>query len=94
MTERYRTVPAVRHGHLVASVVWGVGLLTEALVRVLLVFVLPISVVVGLSSALVVVFIGSLMAWTLWYLRRVRRTLGLQERPAGATSGTPDVPSS
>jgi hypothetical protein len=94
MVERYRTVPAVRHGHLVASVVWGVGLLTEALVRVLLVFVLPISVVVGLSSALVVVFIGSLMAWTLWYLRRVRRTLGLQERPAGATSGTPDVPSS
>jgi hypothetical protein len=86
MAERYRTVPAVRHGHFVASMVWGFGLLGEALVRVLLVLVLPISVVVGLSTALVVVVIGSLMGWTLWYMRRVRRTLGVQVRAAGTTS--------
>src|SRR6185312_9461464 len=36
MAERYRTVPAVRHGHFVASMVWGIGLLAEALLRVLL----------------------------------------------------------
>ena len=53
MAERYRTEPAVRHGHFVASMVWGVGLLAEALMRVVLVFLLPISVVVGLSTALV-----------------------------------------
>jgi hypothetical protein len=86
MAERYRTVPAVRHGHFVASIVWGVGLLAEALVRVLLVFVLPISVVVGLSTVLVVVTIGSLTVWTLWYVRRARRALGMEARPAGATS--------
>ncbi|HEY4603460.1 MAG TPA: VC0807 family protein [Blastococcus sp.] len=86
MAERYRTEPAVRHGHFVASMVWGVGLLAEALVRVLLVFLLPISVVVGLSTALAVLVIGSLTMWTGWYIRRARRTLGVQARPAGATS--------
>ncbi len=86
MSERYRAVPAVRHGHLVVSSVWGVGLLGEALVRVLLVFLLPISVVVGLSTALAVVVIGSLTVWTGWYLRRARRALSAQARPAGAAS--------
>ena len=86
MAERYRTAPAVRHGHFVASMVWGVGLLAEALVRVLLVLLLPISVVVGLSTALVVVVIGSLMVWTPWYMRRVRRALSVQARPAGTSS--------
>jgi hypothetical protein len=87
MAEYHRRVPAVRHGHFVASMVWGVGLLAEALLRVLLVFLLPISVVVGLSSVLVVVVIGSLLAWTLWYMQRVRRTLGVPARPAGGASG-------
>jgi len=86
MAELYRTVPAVRHGHFVASMVWGFGLLAEALLRVLLVFLLPISVVVGLSTALAVVVIGSLMVWTLWYMQRVRKALGVQARPAGAAS--------
>ena len=86
MAELYRTMPAVRHGHFVVSMVWGVGLLAEALLRVLLVFVLPISVVVGLSTALAVLVIGSLTMWTGWYIRRARRTLGVQARPAGATS--------
>jgi len=85
MAELYRTVPAVRHGHFVASMVWGVGLFAEALLRVLLVFLLPISVVVGLSTALTVVVIGSLMVWTLWYMQRVRNALGMV-RPAGAAS--------
>lgn len=86
MAEYHRSVPAVRRGHFVASMVWGVGLLAEALLRVVLVLLLPISVVVGLSTVLVVVVIGSLMAWTLWYVQRVRRALGVQARPAGAAS--------
>jgi hypothetical protein len=85
--ERYRTEPAVRHGHFVASMVWGFSLLAEALVRVVLVLLLPISVVVGLSTALVAVVIGSLTVWTLWYIRRLRRVLDERERPAAATSG-------
>ena len=84
MAELYSTVPEVRHGHLVASMVWGFGLLAEALLRVLLVFLLPISVVVGLSTALAVVVIGSLMVWTLWYMQGVRKGLGEQAHPAGA----------
>jgi hypothetical protein len=86
MAERYRTVPAVRHGHFVASMVWGLGLLAEALLRVLLVFLLPISVVVGLSTALAVLVIGGLVMWTSWYLRRARAALGVQGRAAEAAS--------
>jgi hypothetical protein len=91
MAELHRTVPAVRHGHAVASTVWGVGLLAEALLRVLLVYLLPISVVVGLCTALVVAVLGSLTVWTLWYVRRVRTALGdrsARDAPgqAGATS--------
>ena len=67
--------------------VWGFGLLAEALVRVILVLLLPISVVVGLSTALVLLVIGSLTVWMLWYIRRLRRVLDQPERPAGATSG-------
>jgi hypothetical protein len=86
MAESYRSVPAVRHGHFVASMVWGVGLLAEALLRTLLVFLLPISIVVGLSTVLMVVVIGSLMVWSLWYMQRVRNALAVQARPAEATS--------
>jgi hypothetical protein len=84
IAELYRTVPVVRHGHFVASMVWGFGLLAEAVLRVFLVFLLPISVVVGLSTALTVLVIGSLMVWTLWYMQEVRKALGEQARPAGA----------
>ena len=87
MAELYRTVPAVRHGHFVASMVWGVGLLAEALLRVLLVFLLPISVVVGLSTALMVVVIGLVDGVDpLVHAASPERCCGVQARPAGAAS--------
>jgi len=68
--QAYETDPHVRHGHRVSSTVWGVGLVLEALVRVPLVFLLPIDVMVGLGEAMTIVVIGGLLAWNIWYVKR------------------------
>jgi hypothetical protein len=64
----YAANPLVRRGHRVASQVWGVGLLAEALVRVVLVYALPVPVMVGLSTVLTVVTVGALFAWNARYV--------------------------
>jgi hypothetical protein len=66
----YDTEPLVRRGHRVSSTVWGAGLLTEALVRVPLVFLLPVSVMVGVGEAMSIATIAGLIGWTVWYVRR------------------------
>lgn len=68
--QAYDTDPRVRRGHRLCSAVWGVGLLLEALIRVPLVFLLPISVMVGLGEAMTIAVIGGLLAWTIWYVKR------------------------
>jgi hypothetical protein len=72
-SERFRTNAAVRHWHRTASIVWGAGLLTEAIVRVPLIFLLPIHVMVAVSAALEIVFFGALIGWTRWYLTKIRK---------------------
>jgi hypothetical protein len=69
----YDTNPRVRHGHRVASLVWGGGLLAEALVRVALVYTLPISVMVGVSTLLTVITFGGLFAWTARYVAAAKK---------------------
>ncbi len=68
--QAYDTDPDVRRGHRVSSIVWGVGLILEALVVVPLVFLLPISVMVGLSDALMIAAFAVLIAWNIWYVKR------------------------
>jgi hypothetical protein len=75
MDQMYRTNPGVRRAHRISSAVWGVGLLLEALVRVPLIYALPVSVMVGLSEALTVVTFAGLIGWTVWYARRGQRRL-------------------
>jgi intracellular septation protein A len=69
----WQTTPAFRRGFRVMSVVWGVGLLTEAAVRVQLIYVLPIHVMVGLSTVLQVAAFTLLMTWTVGYGKRMRQ---------------------
>ena len=64
LADEYAADPHVRHGHRVASTVWGAGLLAEAVVRVVLVYLLPVDVMVGVSTGLTVVTFGVLIAWT------------------------------
>ncbi|WP_280442297.1 VC0807 family protein [Nocardia brasiliensis] len=54
------------------TLVWGVTLTAEALVRVCLVFLLPIPVVAGLSPTVELVLLTLLAAWTFWYRKRER----------------------
>jgi hypothetical protein len=68
----YRDDPRVRRGHRTCSLVWGCGLLAEALIRIPLIYLLPISVMVGLSTALTVTAFVLLTAWMIGYLRRHR----------------------
>jgi hypothetical protein len=67
MEEFYRTIPPVRRTFRVSAVVWGVGLLVEAVARIPLVYLLPIDVMVGVSTAMMVTVIVGLMAWNIWY---------------------------
>lgn len=78
----YDTNPLVRRGHRVCSLVWGFGLLTEALIRVPLIYLLPVTVMVGLSSAIAVTTLGLLVAFTFGYIRRVRRRAATDPLPA------------
>lgn len=68
----YATNPLVRHGHRVSSAVWGLGLLAEAVVRVPVVYLLPVDVAVGVSEGLLVVALVGLAAWNGRYVRRAR----------------------
>jgi hypothetical protein len=73
LQEAYRTDPAVRRGVRICSVVWGAGLLAEAVVRVPLVLLLPVDVAVGASTALFVATVAALIAWNSWYVAGSRR---------------------
>lgn len=70
MEEYYRTLPPIRRMFRRSAVVWGVGLLLEAAVRVPLIYLLPIDVMVGLSTGMMVAVIVGLSIWNGWYGRR------------------------
>jgi hypothetical protein len=80
LTQAYRDDPDVRRGVRRTSAVWGAGLLAEALVRVPLVFLLPVSVMVGLSTALFVATLTGLITWNAWFVARARRRMAAGER--------------
>jgi hypothetical protein len=73
LAEAFRTDPGMRHGVRLSSAVWGAGLLAEALVRVPLIYLLPVPVVVGLSTALFVATFAALLSWNVWYVARAGR---------------------
>ncbi|MEV6342067.1 VC0807 family protein [Actinoplanes sp. NPDC051851] len=68
LAQAYATTPRIRHGHRVASLVWGAGLLTEAALRIVLVYLLPVSVMVGLSTILTITTFTLLIAWNARYI--------------------------
>jgi hypothetical protein len=84
MAAEYAADPHVRHGHRVASLVWGAGLLTEAVVRVVLVYSLPVSVMVGLSTVLTVVTFTGLLGWTARYTATAQRRAEAASAPAAS----------
>lgn len=84
---RWQTTPAFRRGFRLMSVVWGVGLLVEAAVRIPLIYVLPIDIMVGLSTVLQIAALTLIMMWNLWYGRRMRRRAAQMRTRTTTTSG-------
>ncbi|MFB9837139.1 VC0807 family protein [Actinoallomurus acaciae] len=78
--DRWRNDPGYRSRLVVLSLIWGVILLTEALVRIVLVYTLPVDVMVGLSQGLQFAAIGLAVLCSVVYVRQVRR----EAVPAGA----------
>lgn len=70
MERYYRTLPPIRHMFRRSAIVWGVGLLLEATIRIPLIYVLPIDVMVGVSTGMMVAVIVGLSIWNGWYGKR------------------------
>ncbi|MFC0438896.1 VC0807 family protein [Kutzneria buriramensis] len=68
--QRWREQPGFRRTFMVMSLVWGVGLLFEALLRIPLVFLLPVEVMVTVSTVMIIAAFVLLAAWTKWYVGR------------------------
>ena len=62
-----------KRGMTIMTLVWGFGLLADAALSILLVFVLSISVYLVVSPIVGYATIGSLTLWNLWFGRRMRR---------------------
>ena len=60
----YRCDAGVRQLFRRAAAVWGVGMICDAVLRIPLIYVLPLTISVGASTALMVGTIGCLTAWT------------------------------
>jgi hypothetical protein len=68
--ERWRTQPQFRRRFLKLSVVIGGVLLADAIVRLVLVYLLPVDVMANLSPVLHVGTLALLAGWGLWYRKR------------------------
>jgi hypothetical protein len=70
---RYEEIPQVRNLMRAMSVIWGAGLLAEAVVRAVLAYQLPVSTMVGLSTVLTIGTIALLLVITTQVAKRVKR---------------------
>ena len=73
LVARYATEPSVRRTVRLLTAVWGVGLLVDALVRIPVVYALPISVGVAVSHVMMVPVIALLVVITGLIVKRARR---------------------
>ena len=68
--------PGFRRTQRVITAVWGTAFVVEALVRIGLALLLPVSVLVMLSNALPIAVIAVLVWWTIAYGKRARAAAG------------------
>jgi hypothetical protein len=73
VTELYHSDPRVRRVFRVSAFGWGVGLFAESFVRLPLVYLLPIDVMVGLSTVLMITAMATLVVWNGVYITRATR---------------------
>ncbi|WP_038044864.1 MULTISPECIES: VC0807 family protein [Thermocrispum] len=66
------SIPQFRRAFVLMTAVWGVALLVEAALRVLLVYLVPADVMVALSLVMLLGVVALLSVWTVWYSSRVQ----------------------
>lgn len=70
--------PSFRFGQRFLTIIWGCALISEALIRVGLVFVLPIPIFLVISPLIGLTILLGLIIWTMSYARR-RRAAAVRE---------------
>lgn len=80
--QRWRPQPDFRRRFTMPSLVIGSVLLTESVVRIVLIFLLPIEVMAGVSTGLHLGGIAILVAWAMWFRNRRRRALAAADQLA------------
>lgn len=71
--EKLRDHGPFRRSMMVMTLVWGFGLLADALASIALVYVIPIKDYLVVSPMLGYATMGGLALWTFWYARKRRR---------------------
>lgn len=69
----YRAEPAARRAFRISALGWGSGLLAESALRVPLIYLLPVDVMAGLSTALMIIAMAGLAVWNAVYITRAAR---------------------
>ncbi|WP_063041303.1 VC0807 family protein [Nocardia pseudovaccinii] len=69
----YQANPAKRRGFNTLAMAWGVGLVAEATVRILLAYQLPIHTMAWLSPVLSIIFFTPLIALSVRFVKHARR---------------------
>jgi hypothetical protein len=94
--DRLHEVPIGRHTFRVLSVVWGVGLVLEASLRMALAKMLPTGTFLAVSPFVTVSMIGGLFLFTVLYSKRAQEAAMVwaasgtsASSPPSASSGTP-----
>lgn len=82
MEARWASSARFRRAFYLITLVWAFGMLAEAVVRVGLIYLLPVDAMVGVSNLLVIATIGGLIAWTRWYRLRAQRRAAWSAMPA------------
>jgi hypothetical protein len=73
METRWESSAKFRRAFRLITLVWGVGMLAEAAIRVWLIYLLPTDVMVGVSNVLIIVTMVGLIGWSRWYRLRATR---------------------
>lgn len=71
---RWRDEPAFRKHFTMLTVVFGGVLLADAIIRLVLVYTLPVNTMANLSPVMHVAALGLLVSWALWHRNRRQRT--------------------
>lgn len=72
-TEALWELAPARRAFRLMTLVWGLGLLLEAMTRLIVTMKLPLATATALSPVIALVAVGGLIGWTVTYARALRR---------------------